>query len=202
MAKSTWKKIWHFIWEDDSALSWVVNIILAFILIKFVVYPVLAFVFSTAYPIVAVISTSMEHDGTFDDWWNSQASCPESCSQAEFYEQYTVSKDQFQTFIFKNGFNKGDIMFLHGSKPENIEIGDIIVFNGHRADPIIHRVIKKWDQNGVYHYTTKGDHNQAVHLGVSEHDITEDRIIGKAFIRLPFFGWIKILFVKFLALIG
>ena len=201
MAKSTWKKIWHFIWEDNSALSWVVNIILAFVLIKFIVYPTLAFVFSTSYPIVAVISTSMEHDNNFDDWWDSQASCPDSCSQGEFYEEHTVSKDQFQNFIFKDGFNKGDIMFLHGSNPEDIKVGEVIVFNGRRSDPIIHRVIDKWDEDGVFHFTTKGDHNQAIHAGIGEQDITEDRIIGKAFIRLPFFGWIKILFVKFLTFI-
>ena len=198
MTKSTWRKIWYFIWEDDSALSWLVNIILAFILIKFVVYPVLGFAFSTPFPIVAVVSTSMEHDNSFDDWWSSKASCPVNCLQSEFYEQHMISKEQFQNFIFKDGFNKGDIMFLHGSKPEDIEVGEIIVFNGHRLDPIIHRVIKKWKDDNVYHFTTKGDHNQAIHLGVGEQDITADRVIGKAFVRLPFFGWIKILFVKFL----
>ena len=202
MIKSIWKKIWYFIWEDDSVLSWLVNVVIAFIFIKFIVYPVLAFAFSTPYPIVAVVSTSMEHDGGFDDWWSSQANCPNSCSQLEFYGQNNISKDIFQTFIFKNGFNKGDIMFLHGSKPENIVIGDVIVFNGYKSDPIIHRVIKKWKKDEIFHYTTKGDHNKAIHMGVGENDITEDRIIGKAFIRLPFFGWIKILFVKFLSFIG
>ena len=106
MAKSAWRKIWYFIWEDDSILSWLVNIILAFILIKFIVYPTLGFVFSTPFPIVAVVSTSMEHDESFDDWWSSKASCFDSCSQSEFYEQYNVSRSQFQNFIFKDGFNK------------------------------------------------------------------------------------------------
>ena len=92
-------------------------------------------------------------------------------------------------------------MFLHGSNPEDIKVGEVIVFNGHRSDPIINRVINKWEDDGVFHFTTKGDHNQAIHAGIGERDITEDRIIGKAFIRLPFFGWIKILFVKFLTFI-
>ena len=36
--KLTWKKIWWFIWEDDSWASWFVNVILAFVIIKFLVY--------------------------------------------------------------------------------------------------------------------------------------------------------------------
>ena len=63
--KSTWQKIWYFIWEDDSVLSWIVNIILAFVLIKFIVYPGLGLVFGTDFPVVAVVSGSMEHEGNF-----------------------------------------------------------------------------------------------------------------------------------------
>ncbi|MBU0757210.1 MAG: signal peptidase I [Nanoarchaeota archaeon] len=55
------RKIWHFIWEEDSALSWIVNIILAFVIIKFIVMPGLGLVFHTSYPVVAVVSGSMEH---------------------------------------------------------------------------------------------------------------------------------------------
>ena len=54
------KKIWYFIW-DDSIWSWIVNIILAFVLIKFVVYPGLGFLLNTSHPVVAVVSSSMEH---------------------------------------------------------------------------------------------------------------------------------------------
>ena len=57
------KKTWHFIWEDDSVWSWIVNIILAIVLIKFIIYPGLGLVLGTSYPIVAVVSDSMEHSG-------------------------------------------------------------------------------------------------------------------------------------------
>ena len=65
--KRTWKKIWYFIWEDNSIWSWIVNIILAFVLIKFIVYPGLGLILSTSHPVVAVVSESMEHNGNFDD---------------------------------------------------------------------------------------------------------------------------------------
>ncbi len=59
--KKLLKKIWYFIWEDDSIWSWIVNIILAFVIIKFIVYSGLGFMLSTSHPIVAVVSGSMEH---------------------------------------------------------------------------------------------------------------------------------------------
>ena len=55
------KKLWYFLWEENSVWSWIANIALAFILIKFVVYPGIGLILGTNYPIVAVVSGSMEH---------------------------------------------------------------------------------------------------------------------------------------------
>ena len=115
--KKLLKKTWWFIWEDDSIWSWIVNIILAFVLIKFIVYPGLGFLLSTSYPIVAVVSSSMEHDGSFDNWWGGQE---------KWYLNNEISKDEFASFNFRNGFNKGDIMVLYGKKPSDIEVGEVI----------------------------------------------------------------------------
>ncbi len=199
------KKVWYFIWDSNSVWSWIVNILLAFIIIKFLVYPGLGFVLGTSHPIVAVVSSSMEQDGSFDQWWASSASCKEGlCSQSEFYSEFDITKEQFLTFKFKNGFNKGDIIVLRGRTPEKIEPGDVIVFRNRRPDPIIHRVIRKWQQNNVYYFQTKGDHNsQSVKSGsLDETKIPEDKIIGRAVFRIPYFGWIKIGFVELLKLIG
>ncbi len=194
---SKWKGLWYFIWEDNSLLSWIVNVILAFVLIKFIIYPGLGLLFSTSYPIVAVVSGSMEHQGSFDDWWQSSAICNNHyCSQAEYYSNYGITKTDFQEFSFKNGFNKGDLMVLIGKKPKHIKTGDIIVFQSNRPDPIIHRTIKVWHQNDKYHFQTKGDHNQDSYPQVMETDIQEDRLLGKAVLRIPFLGWIKIAFVN------
>ncbi|MEM4366383.1 MAG: hypothetical protein QXN46_02190, partial [Candidatus Woesearchaeota archaeon] len=70
--KDSCKKVWRFLWHSNHPLSWLADFVLAFVLIKFVFYPVLGWSLGTAYPIVAVVSGSMEHDGRFDEWWNSQ----------------------------------------------------------------------------------------------------------------------------------
>jgi len=182
------KRIWHFIWEEDSIWSWLVNIVLAFVLIKYVVYPGLGFLLGTSHPIVAVVSGSMEHDGKFDDWW---------AIHQQYYQQFNISKAEFLSYQFKYGFNRGDIMVLIGRDPEKLNIGDIIVFNGGRKDPIIHRVIDKWEEDGKYFFQTKGDHNIKSMEGL-ELRIPESQIIGKALFRVPFLGYIKIWFVDLL----
>jgi len=192
--KALLKKTWWFIWEDDSIWSWIVNIILAFVLIKFIVYPGLGFLLSTSYPIVAVVSSSMEHDGSFDNWWNSQES---------WYLKNDISREEFSEFNFKNGFNKGDIMVLYGKKPANIEVGEVIVFRSGRPDPIIHRVVKKWEVDSEYYFQTKGDHNvdSIKSLTLDETNINEDDYLGKAVVRVPLLGYIKIWFVELIRLV-
>jgi signal peptidase I len=187
--KLTLKRLWHFIWHEDSIWSWIVNIILAFVLIKFIVFPVLGFGLATTHPIVAVVSESMEHDDSFEIWW---------ADQREWYLLRNITEEQFLKFPFHNGFNKGDIMILKGKDPSEIELGDILVFSSSRPNPIIHRVVSA---NGVFQ--TKGDHNQDSISGgfVDEGAITNDRVIGVAVLRVPYLGWIKILFVDLVNLI-
>lgn len=198
------KAVWHFIWVEDSWLSWVVNVFLAFIIIKFLVYPGLGFVLGTGYPIVAVVSGSMEHDVGFDDWWALQSCCSENgcnekISQGEIYEKLGISKEEFNDFSFTNGFDKGDIMILYS--PKNIAIGDVLTFSADgRSDPIIHRVISVKEQNGKKYFQTKGDNNCA--SADFEKAVTQERFIGKAVWRIPLLGWIKIGFVGLLKLLG
>ena len=197
--KSSLKRLWRFIWHEDSLASWIVNIILAFILIKFIVYPLLGALLGTAFPIVAVVSPSMEHSsGNFDTWW---------ASNGKWYEDQKISKEQFSEFIFKRGFNKGDIIFLRKANPETVEVGDVIVFRSHsskpRPDPIIHRVVKVWETDQS-HFQTKGDNNDGVINQcngdcLDETDIQESQLLGKAVFRIPFLGWIKIIFVDIVA---
>jgi len=184
------KKAWYFIWEDDSILSWIVNVILAFVLIKFVVYPGLGLLLSTSHPVVAVVSGSMEHNSNFDNWWQPQE---------QYYNNLGITKEQFLKFGFKNGFNKGDIMVLKGINPENVETGNVIVYTIGGKDPIIHRVVKKW-YNDSYSFQTKGDN--VVIVQNFEKEINEKQLIGKAFFRIPYLGYIKIWFVELLKFVG
>jgi len=176
-------KIWYFIWYEDSFASWVVNIILAFIIVKFIFYPGIGLLFGTGYPIVAVVSSSMEHNSNFEQWWDMQK---------DFYNSYNITKEGFEGYGFKNGFNKGDIMVVIGKEPKNINTGDVVVFRGSLRDPIIHRVIKKWS-NDKYYFQTKGDNN--LNSRADEMNIGEERVIGKAVFRVPFLGWVKIIAV-------
>lgn len=191
--KAISKKVWWFIWEDNSIWSWIANIILAFILIKYIVYPSLGFLLGTSYPIVAVVSSSMEHDGNFDGWWGSQG---------KWYLDNNISKEEFVNFDFRNGFNKGDIMILYGERSEGIEIGEVVVFRSKRPDPIIHRVVKKWEINEGYYFQTKGDHNadSIKSSTLDETNINEGQLLGRAVIRVPLLGYIKIWFVELIRL--
>jgi len=186
------KKTWHFIWEDDSVLSWVVNIILAIVLIKFVIYPGLGLILATGFPVVAVVSTSMEHTAQFDGWWTAQGA---------FYEGKNITMAEFEKFPFKNGFNKGDLMVLVGTNPQKTKIGDIIVFMAGRPDPIIHRVVAGRASNGSYVYETKGDNNfgQIQSAWLDEKNVEQGGIVGKAVFRIPYLGWVKIWAVDILS---
>ncbi len=194
--RGRWGKIWYFIWHEDSVESWIVNIILAFFLIKYLVYPGLGFAFATSHPIVAVVSGSMHHGQGFDEYW---------ANAGYWYEQNGITKDDFLSFSMRNGFSKGDIMILRGISAEDAQIGDIIVFQAVRPDPIIHRVVaKKTIENG-YSLQTKGDNYRTNPDSINnpllnELDIRDEQIIGKAFIRVPYLGYIKIWAVDFICL--
>lgn len=170
------KSIWHFIWYDDSILSWIVNVILALVLVKFIIYPGLGLILGTTHPLVAVVSGSMDHEGlNFDDWWEKNK---------EWYKESGITKEDFKNFDFKNGFSKGDIMVL--IKKTEPKIGDVIVYNGRSVYPIIHRVVIINEDSS---FILKGDHNSA------QDPVNVPESIGKAVLRIPYLGYIKIIFV-------
>ena len=192
MSKIMWKKVWYFIWEDNSIWSWLVNIVLAFVLIKFIVYPSLGFLLQTSHPVVAVVSESMEHNSGFEGWWDKAN---------KWYVDSGIKKEDFSDFPLKNGFDRGDIMVLKGKKPENIKIGDVIVFWSAKKDPIIHRIVNKWQNNGVYYFQTKGDNYKTNPVPIKsafldETKVSEEQIVGNAVLRVPLLGYIKILAVE------
>ncbi|MFC1648661.1 signal peptidase I [Nanoarchaeota archaeon] len=192
--KTWYGKTWYFVWHDDSLLSWIINIILAFILIKFVVYPGLGFFFGTQFPIVAVVSESMEHQGKFDAWWSDNK---------DFYLKNNITQAQFELYPFHNGFGKGDIMILVGKDPYEIGVGQVIVYQSGKPYPIIHRVIHVQEKSGKYYFETKGDNNgnQIVDIDLDETNIPEDVVYGKAVARVPYLGYVKIWFVDLINLI-
>jgi len=184
-------KFWFLVWKDDSFKGWLISIIFIFIIIKFIFFPSLSFVTGTELPLAIVESCSMYHQGNFfsdyDAWWQNQ--------QLKYF-QFGITKGDFIKFPFKKGFNKGDILFIVGSKPEKIEIGDIIIFNsGVRSTPIIHRVVNIENKNKEYIFSTIGDNNPSQ---ISfEKSINENQIVGKAVFRIaPYLGWAKLAFYQ------
>jgi signal peptidase I len=193
------KTVWNFIWNEDSVWSWMLNILLAFIIIKFIIYPGIGFMLGTNLPVVAVISESMSHDKDFNAWWNSPAICGsentvKSCTQADWYAAKGISLEEFNKYPMRNGFNKGDIIILRGVSFDSLKTGDILVYQSKLSYPIIHRVVEKDDV-----IETKGDHNQKQikDAVLNEQYITKDQILGKAWIKIPYLGYVKIWFTQF-----
>lgn len=190
MKDNAFKKIWDFVVHEDSLASWVVNVIIAFVLVKYLIYPGLGFLLGTSFPIVAVVSGSMEHHPSdFGVWWESHKT---------WYEKNNFTKEEFNQFSFMDGFWKGDIMVLKGVEPKDIKRGQVMVYEtSNYKNPIIHRVVKVEYIGGKYYFTTKGDNN----LNVDPALVTEDQIkkTGKAIARVPLLGWIKIMFVEWIA---
>jgi len=175
------KKVWGFLWEENSLLSWaaffIIVLPICFLIIKFLFFPLFSLVFSSPLPFVIVESGSMEHNNAnFETWWNSSGI---------WYEASNITKEEFLEWPLNNGFNKGDIMVVAGSEKYNQ--GDVIVFKREAGVPIIHRLIF------LEPLGTKGDNN-LYQLG-EEKNISKDRVLGKAIFRIPLLGYLKLVFV-------
>lgn len=202
-----WRKIWRFIWKDDNFASLLVNIVIAVVLIKFIIYPLLGLILGTSFPVVAVVSCSMQHEATncwadcylkgqgklnycanrekvlcgkntYGDYWNT-------CG--EWYEKKGITEENFKKFQQNKGFRIGDIFVLR--KAVDIKIGDVIVYNNKVNNaPIIHRVVDIKDG----YYATKGDHNSDMFF--FEEKIAKEQIYGKVLLKIPYLGWVKVAF--------
>ena len=172
-------RFWEFL-KADTWQSWLVSLILAFIIIKFVFFPGLGFIMATSLPLVVVESCSMYHSTDFDDWWERNAL---------WYEDRDIFKQDFENFPFKNGLSKGDIILVTGRG--DYEMGDVIIFNSNFRFPLIHRVIEKNAQGII---GTKGDNN--FDQLPSEKGLEEDKILGKSLVRIPGLGWAKLIFFE------
>jgi len=127
---------------------------------SFLIYFILQISFNTESPIVVVVSGSMEPQ-----------------------------------------IHKCDLLFVMGREPENIKNGtiidkdgDIIVFNAQGLwsyapiEPIVHRVIEKYQIGDTWYFRTKGDANSMPDAA----PVPEGRIIGVVVGGIPYIGWVKI----------
>jgi signal peptidase I len=218
------KKAWNWIWHSDSFLSWIVALIVIFIIVKFIFFPVLSLITGSSLPLAGVESSSMDHRSlkicTERDYKGNCVKQSEQyfiCGKAypkkqyfdldsywqacgKWYEEGNLTKNQFEDFPLKNGFRKGDIIIIWGRFTP--KVGDIIIFQPNEEStaprPIIHRIVKI--ENRIIQ--TKGDHNQEQLTSLTSEDnidetrITQDQIIGKAVFKIPYLGWLKIILVE------
>jgi len=184
--KRPWhKELWHFLWNSNSILSWIVDIILMFLIVKFIIFPLMSLALATSLPFVIIESGSMEHQGDFDQWFSLHGS---------WYLEHNITEPEIVAWKWSDGLDKGDIIIVKGLKNYNYSMGDVIIFKVENQNtPIIHRIIEIKEENNTIMFSTKGDHNDG--QLPYEHDIQKEQIIGKAIMRIPKLGWVKLFFV-------
>jgi signal peptidase len=100
---------------------------------------------------------------------------------------------------------KGDLLFIKGMDPAEIEVGDhvdrtgdIIVFEAiwsTSGDPIVHRVVdSRYNATGeeIWEFSTWGDNNAGSDQSYGHPWVREDEIVGVVGWKVPKIGWIKI----------
>ena len=75
-------------------------------------------------------------------------------------------------------YKVGDMIIAVNASPEDIQIGDNVVYNGEVDDfkgkVVTHKVIAKYKKSDGYRFTTKGVNNM-----IEDPEISEKQIIGK-----------------------
>lgn len=93
---------------------------------------------------------------------------------------------------------EGDIIILTKKSPDEIKVGDVIVYKSVKGNLIVHRVIEVTNLNGVYYFKTKGDNNYLDDRYLNEYEngvgISQFRIVGVAVkmggyvLKIPYLG--------------
>lgn len=165
--------------KKDSWQSLLVFLVLALVFIKVIFFPLLNFVTGTEYPLVIVESCSMYHH---------EKGFEKILDESNIYKNEEIEVEDTSKWDFQNGLKKGDVIFI--TRAKNIEIGDVIIFEGGTTYPIIHRVVNEKEP-----YATKGDNYKTNSYQLSsEKSISSEQVYGKAIFRIPLVGWVKLIF--------
>ena len=135
-------------------------------------------VLNTNYPVLAVVSGSMciPYDGACNGWDHP----------------------------FARTLHIGDLLIVQGVDPANLSDAypnsDIIVFHepGNPNELIVHRIVWKYEEDGVYYFRTKGDGNgvpwpafpSTAGSGNDSWVVPQNLIVGKVIMRIPWVGHI------------
>jgi hypothetical protein len=138
-------------------------------IIAWIIYQLLALIVGTM-PIVSVVSDSMYHTSSFDNWW---------ANSGQFYLDRNVTREQFSDFLAPNGLSRGDILFV--MRPDNLKPGDIVIYQRTGSSfTIVHRYIGESDGN----YVIKGDNNK-----VADAPVPKQLVMGKVVFAVPLLGY-------------
>ncbi|MBI3190805.1 S26 family signal peptidase [archaeon] len=159
--------------KKKSRRNDIIEIVLA-LFVAWAAYQGIAFATGTSMPLVAVISSSMDHNGLgFDNWWTSNNG---------FYENLGITKENFMLFPYKNGLSKYDLMVVVKGEPK---AGDVVIYQGF-GKTIIHRVVSVTDTG----YVTKGDNSRTNKVADNYgNPIPKSAFIGKTVVALPVIGF-------------
>lgn len=174
-----YRKYW-----DKATEGWFGYVIYAVlgIFIAFLLNQALAFALTTDLPVVAVVSSSMQHD---------------SSTGVNYYQWLEKNMGYNRSYVdswpVKNGFLIGDLPIVQGvSNREVYKIGDVIVYSVPQQNvPIIHRIIKI---NSDGSYMTKGDHNPQ--LLPFEYSVKPEQIHGRVIFIIPKLGYFKVIVTR------
>lgn len=186
-AKEFWRKI------TSGKIGYLTYGVLG-IVAALLLHSLLSISFNTNFPVVVVVSGSMDHGEneagqpcgkkvfsykeSFDNWW-------ELCRF--YYTSFNMMKEDFAKFPFSNGFKRGDMPIVVGS--DEYKVGDVIVYKEPtQSAPIIHRIIAV-NSDGTFQ--TKGDHNPA--QNPYEREVKKSQIQGKVIFIIPKLGYFKVL---------
>ncbi|MDI6807309.1 MAG: hypothetical protein QMD14_05940 [Candidatus Aenigmarchaeota archaeon] len=145
------------------------------ILIAYLAYNFLGFILKTPTPLVAVVSTSMQHDNA------------EFTHYRWLQEKFGYNRSYIDSWPISKGFYIGDMPVIIGL--DEYKIGEVIVYKvGGIPHPIIHRIVAV-NEDGSYQ--TKGDNNPS--QLAYEYKVEKSQIYGKIVFVIPKLGWFKII---------
>ncbi len=169
--KETLRKVYNFLFKEESIYSYIAFTILAYLFLKFLFLPGILLAFNLT-DISAIVTGSMVHNEltnyTYRDWL--------------IFHGYNYSDD----WPYPNGINIGDVVLIRKVPPNEIHIGDVIMYKVGNYE-IVHRVINKTDD----HFQTKGDANP--YMLPFEYNVSYAQIKGKVVGKIPYLGWPKVL---------
>jgi len=142
----------------------------------FFVNTVVGFSLSTNFPVVAIISPSMEHGVNI-----------ETTHYRWLEENLGYDRKTIDSWPFSNGFYVGDLGIVKGEK--EYKVGEVIVYKvpGQKL-PVIHRIIKI-NEDGTY--MTKGDNNPG--LLPFERSVKREQVEGRVIFIIPKIGYLKVI---------